>query len=187
MTLCSQKPIGSTCAGYIERNESYNTLEFTDMKTVPSLSLVKGYNYFDSTKIGSIIIEKNYLPILLSGTNQMLSIPIDFSADINYNDYNFLLFDQASKSLSSVKSAYTKGARYYVRIKYAAYSDRNTFKYAYSAPGQYNLNVYINNRNTSVRALINVLGQFYYTASVGTTIASTLSSSSSSTTATSNF
>lgn len=141
------------------------------MKTVPSLSLVKGYNYFDSTKIGSIFIEKNYLPILLSGTNQILSIPIDFSAEINYCDYTFLSFDQASKSLSSVKTAYTKRARYYVRIKYAAYSDRNTFKYIYSTPGQYYLNVYINNRYPSVHALINVLGQFNKT-SVETTISS---------------
>ena len=97
MTLCSQKPTGSTCAGYIERNDSYNTLEFTDMITVPSLSLVKGYNYFDSTKIGSVIIEKNYLPILLSGTNQILSIPIDFSAGGNYFDYTFLDLNTSAK------------------------------------------------------------------------------------------
>ena len=140
------------------------------MIILPNLTLVKGYNFFNATTIGNIIVTNDYMPILMSGSNQLLSIPIDFSGGGVYNDFTFLDLDPSKKRITSAKTAYTNGSRYYVKIKYVGYFDSGSIKYAYSTPGQYHLVAYVKSPTSSTSITINVLGQF------NTTKASTQSS-----------
>lgn len=172
--MCKYNPSTlNSCPIYIANYDSYATLNYTDMITLPTLSLVQGYNYFNSTTIGSITVTNYHMPILMSGTDQMLSIPIDFSAGGNYFDYTFLDLNKSVKQIISVKAAYANRARYYVKIKYAGSFDKSIVtQYAYKTPGQYNFNVYVKTPNSSASTTINVIDQTT-TTSVKTSVAST--------------
>ena len=159
--MCQYNPSTiNSCPIYIANHNSYASLNYTDMIALPSLSLVQGYNYFNSTTIGTITVTNDHMPILMSGSDQMLSIPIDFSAGGNYFDYTFLDLNKSAKQIISVKAAYANKARYYVRIKYVGSLDKSIVtQHAYSTPGQYDFNAYVNKPNSSASTTINVIDQ----------------------------
>lgn len=173
LTLCHTNPTTSSCSVYLTKNNSYAEMNYTDMITLPNLTLVQGYNFFNTTTIGNIIVTNDYMPILMSGSNQLLSIPIDFSAGAVYNDFTFLDLDTSTKRIVSAKTAYTKGARYYVKIKYAGYFDSGSIQYTYSTPGKYNLLAYVKSPTFSTSITMNVLGQYNTTIAASTQSSST--------------
>jgi hypothetical protein len=90
--------------------------------TLPTFNVSKGYNFISRERIGNVYILDKTVPIIIS--NDVFSIPIDFSPSTGYQDYTFTQIDTGNKKLVSVKAVNSKLMRYYVNIRYS-YSTKN--------------------------------------------------------------
>ena len=79
---------------------------------------------------GNILITDNLIPVLITNsTDDLVSIPIDFSSAATYQDFTFAQLDSTNNRIISLKKIYKKNQlRFYVNIKYR----RNVNVYQFS-------------------------------------------------------
>jgi hypothetical protein len=99
---------------------SYDYLDITSYIQLPIITISNGYNYIGKDIIGSISINKNYVPIILcNNTISSFSLPIDTTSITNISDYTFGSIDLSINRLISIKKISTNyNWRYFAKIIY---------------------------------------------------------------------
>ena len=96
-------------------------MDYSNNITLPLIKVNKGYNNIDVNTIGNILINYNqYLPILFTNSSEdLFSIPIDFSQSTVYRDFTFKSLDVTNKRLVSLRNAHRSNrVRYYFNVNY---------------------------------------------------------------------
>ena len=109
------------------------------------MTISSGFNYIAKNIIGSINVDKNYIPIILSAdTSTTISLPIDTTSITNISDYTFSSVDLNFTRLNSIKRTSSNyNWRYFAKIIYNAnMSSSVQIQKNYTAPGSYNLKIY---------------------------------------------
>ena len=84
-------------------------------RNVLRLNLTKGYNYFDKSNIGNIIVNQGDLPCFVNGSNAQISV--DVSTGSKYSDYTFKL-DSNNNLINIAKMSSSNNWRFYAKIYY---------------------------------------------------------------------